>query len=190
MILLLDNLDSFTYNLAQTLAMLGAEVRVERGDSVTVGQVSRMSLEAIVISSGAGAPQTAGISVSLIRELSGTIPILGVSLGHQAVAAAFGASIAPAQRVMHGRVSQICHTGGELYAGLKNPFPAGRYHSLSVVRETLPAELVVEATAEDDAEIMALRHKQHATYGVQFHPESILTPSGKRLLRNFLTSLT
>ncbi len=190
MILLIDNYDSFTYNLVHALGAMGAEVRVFRNDAITVAQAQALRPAAVVISPGPCAPERAGISVELIRKLSGAQPLLGVCLGHQAVGLAFGARVARAQSVMHGKTSRVRHEGKGLYAGLKNPFIAGRYHSLAVLREGLPPELTVEATAEDDGEIMGLRHRRHPTYGVQFHPESILTPSGKRLLRNFLELLS
>jgi anthranilate synthase component II len=185
MIVLIDNYDSFTYNLVQTMAGLGADIRVFRNDAVTVPEVAALKPEAVVVSPGPCTPKEAGISVPLIRALSGTIPVLGVCLGHQSVGAAFGATVASARRIMHGKVSQIRHDGSALYRGLGNPFPAGRYHSLAVIQGSLPPELIADAFSEDE-EIMGLRHASHPTFGVQFHPESVLTPSGKRLLRNFL----
>ena len=185
MIVLIDNYDSFTYNLVHAFGALGAEIQVFRNDAVTVDAVAGMHPQAVVISPGPCTPGKAGISVALIRRLSGTVPLLGVCLGHQAIGAAFGARVAGAQAIMHGKTSLIHHTGKGLYQGLKNPFVAGRYHSLAIMRASLPSELLIEATSEDN-EIMGLRHSQHATYGIQFHPESILTPSGKHLLRNFL----
>ena len=189
MIVLIDNYDSFTYNLVHALGALGAEIQVFRNDAVTVEAVAGLRPQAVIISPGPCTPDKAGISVALIRRLSGNVPLLGVCLGHQAIGMAFGAQVAGAQAIMHGKTSLIRHTGKGLYQGLKNPFVAGRYHSLAVMRAGLPTELVIEATSEDD-EIMGLRHSQHATYGVQFHPESILTPLGKRLLRNFLELAT
>jgi anthranilate synthase/aminodeoxychorismate synthase-like glutamine amidotransferase len=185
MILLIDNYDSFTYNLVQILAGQGAELRVFRNDALTVEAAANLKPQGVVISPGPCTPKEAGISVDLIRRLTGTVPILGVCLGHQALGAAFGAVVSNAQRIMHGKTSMVTHDQSALYRGLKNPFPAGRYHSLAVRRETVPAEMIVDATSED-GEIMGLRHREHPTYGVQFHPESVLTPSGKRLLRNFL----
>lgn len=185
MIVLIDNYDSFTYNLVHAFGALGAELKVFRNDAVTVDGVVALLPQAVVISPGPCTPDKAGISVALIRRLSGHVPLLGVCLGHQAIGAAFGARVAGARQIMHGKTSLIHHTAKGLYQGLKNPFVAGRYHSLAVMREGLPPELVIEATSEDD-EIMGLCHSRHATYGVQFHPESILTPAGKRLLRNFL----
>lgn len=188
MIILIDNYDSFTYNLVHALGMLGMETVVLRNDAVSVEAVVMQHPQAVVISPGPCTPEKAGISVALIRCLSGQVPILGVCLGHQAIGTAFGATIAQANSIMHGKTSLVHHNGKGLYAGLKNPFVAGRYHSLSVMRAGLPPELVVEATA-DDEEIMGLRHSRHPTYGVQFHPESVLTPSGKRLLKNFLNMI-
>jgi anthranilate synthase/aminodeoxychorismate synthase-like glutamine amidotransferase len=185
MILLIDNYDSFTYNLVQILAGQGAELRVFRNDALTVEAAANLKPQGVVISPGPCTPKEAGISVDLIRRLTGTVPILGVCLGHQALGAAFGAVVSNAQRIMHGKTSMVTHDQSALYRGLKNPFPAGRYHSLAVRRETVPAEMIVDATSED-GEIMGLRHREHPTYGVQFHPESVLTPSGKRVLRNFL----
>jgi anthranilate synthase/aminodeoxychorismate synthase-like glutamine amidotransferase len=185
MIVLIDNYDSFTYNLVQMMASLGADIRVYRNDAVTVESVEGMNPEAVVISPGPCTPNEAGISVALIRRMSGRIPVLGVCLGHQSLGVAFGATVSNAKRIMHGKVSQVRHDGQGLYKGMGNPFQAGRYHSLAVLKETLPPELVADAFSEDD-EIMGMHHATHRTYGVQFHPESVLTPSGKKLLRNFL----
>jgi anthranilate synthase component 2 len=186
MILLLDNYDSFTFNLYQALSQLGADVEVRRNDAIGVDEIARMlpGLEGIVISPGPCTPAEAGISVPLVRHLAGTVPILGVCLGHQAVGAAFGATIVRAPRLMHGKTSQIMHNGDGLFAGLPNPFQATRYHSLVVERRSLPPEL--EITAEADGLIMGLRHRRLPVAGVQFHPESILTPAGNDLLANFL----
>jgi len=185
MILMIDNYDSFTYNLVHAFGALGAEVKVFRNDAIGVDEILPMKPGAIVISPGPCTPSEAGISVELVRKVSGKIPLLGVCLGHQSIGQAFGAKIAQAKKIMHGKTSMIAHNDQGIYAGLKNPFIAGRYHSLVVARESLPPELLVEATSED-GEIMGMRHKSHPTYGIQFHPESVLTPSGKRLLRNFL----
>jgi anthranilate synthase component 2 len=186
MILLLDNYDSFTFNLYQALSELGADVLVRRNDMVTVADVERLvpTLDGIVISPGPCTPGEAGISVPLVRRLAGTVPILGVCLGHQAIGAAFGGRIIRAPRLMHGKVSMIAHDGAGVFAGLPNPFQATRYHSLIVDRSTLPSEL--EITAEADGLIMGLRHRTMPVEGVQFHPESILTPTGNDLLANFL----
>lgn len=186
MILLLDNYDSFTFNLYQALSELGAEVVVHRNDRISVDEIARMAplLEGIVISPGPCTPVEAGISVPLVQQLAGVVPILGVCLGHQAIGAAFGATIVRAQRLMHGKTSMILHDGHGVFAGLANPFQATRYHSLTVERASLPAEL--EITAEADGVIMGLRHRSLPVEGVQFHPESILTPAGNDLLANFL----
>ena len=186
MILLLDNYDSFTFNLYQALSELGADVLVRRNDVVTVEDVEELApmLDGIVISPGPCTPGEAGISVPLVRRLAGTVPILGVCLGHQAVGAAFGGRITRAPKLMHGKISMIAHDGTGIFAGLPNPFQATRYHSLIVDRATLPSEL--EITAEADGLVMGLRHRTLAVEGVQFHPESILTPVGNDLLANFL----
>ena len=186
MILLLDNYDSFTFNLYQALSELGAEVLVVRNDKIRVDEVERMAprLDGIVISPGPCTPTEAGISVPLVQRLAGRTPILGVCLGHQAIGAAFGGTIARAPRLMHGKVSYITHTGQGVFAGLPNPFQATRYHSLIVERHSIPSEL--EITAEADGLIMGFRHRTMPIEGVQFHPESILTPSGNDLLANFL----
>jgi anthranilate synthase component 2 len=185
MIVLIDNYDSFTYNLVQTLASQGADIKVFRNDAISVAEVEKLVPAGIVISPGPCTPKEAGISVELIKRLSGKLPILGVCLGHQSFGVAFGATVSNAGRIMHGKTSMVTFTDSPLYRGMKNPFPAGRYHSLAVIKGTLPPELVVDATSED-GEIMGMHHKTHQTYGVQFHPESVLTPSGKRLLKNFL----
>jgi anthranilate synthase/aminodeoxychorismate synthase-like glutamine amidotransferase len=185
MIVLIDNYDSFTYNLVQLLAELGAEVAVVRNDRTTAAEVVGRRPAAVVISPGPCTPREAGISCELIRECAGRIPVLGVCLGHQCIGAAFGGEIVRARRLMHGKVSAIRHDGRGLFAGLPNPFEATRYHSLAVRRENLPACLEVSAEAED-GEIMGLRHRAHAVEGVQFHPESILTREGRGVLRNFL----
>lgn len=185
MITVIDNYDSFTYNLVQYLAVLGAEIKVFRNDKVSVVEIESMQPMAIVISPGPCTPREAGISVDLVKKLSGTVPILGVCLGHQAIAKAFGAEITRAGQIMHGKTSMIEFCDSPLYAGIKSPALVGRYHSLVVRKDSLPPELVVDASSEDE-EIMGLRHKKHPTHGVQFHPESILTPCGKRLLKNFL----
>jgi anthranilate synthase component 2 len=184
-IAVIDNYDSFTYNLVQMIAALGADMRVFRNDAVSVDQLLAMEPDGLVVSPGPGYPDTAGISVESIRRCSGKLPLLGVCLGHQSLAVAFGGKISGARRIMHGKTSMITYTDSPLYAGLKNPFPAGRYHSLAAQPETLPLELIVDATSED-GELMGMHHSSHPSYGVQFHPESVLTPSGKRLLRNFL----
>jgi anthranilate synthase/aminodeoxychorismate synthase-like glutamine amidotransferase len=185
-ILLLDNYDSFTYNLAQYLGELGCQVEVHRNDRISVEQIAQRKPERIVISPGPCTPQEAGICVELIQKLAGKIPILGVCLGHQAIGAAFGGKIIRAPKLFHGKTSQIRHDGSGVFRGLPNPFTATRYHSLIVDRKSLPAELQV--TAETDEEIiMGMQHREYPLTGVQFHPESVLTDSGKQLLKNFLS---
>jgi anthranilate synthase component 2 len=185
MILLLDNYDSFTYNLYQYLSELGAEVVVKRNDELSVGDVAALAPEKIVISPGPCTPNEAGISVPLIRELGGTIPILGVCLGHQSIGQAYGGAVVRAAVVMHGKISAIHHAGAGVFAGLPEPFAATRYHSLIVRREDLPECLEVTAWTNDGL-IMGLRHRELPVQGVQFHPESIMTDAGKALLNNFL----
>lgn len=185
MLVIIDNYDSFTYNLYQYLGELGVDVRVFRSDAITVDELRTLSPEQIVISPGPGVPADAGISVSVVQELGDTIPILGVCLGHQAIAEAFGGSIVRAPQLYHGKTSIIHHDGSELFAGIDNDTPAMRYHSLIVDEESLPEELVITARAID-GEIMAVRHQTRPIFGVQFHPESIYTAWGKRLLINFL----
>lgn len=186
MILVIDNYDSFTYNLVQYLEVLHGDIEVVRNDAVTVSEVVAKSADAVVISPGPCTPDQAGISIEVVRALSGVTPLLGVCLGHQAVVRAFGGSIVGAGSIMHGKASEITHNGEGVFAKLKSPFPAIRYHSLVAERASLPECLEITAESED-GEIMGVRHKKHETHGVQFHPESILTTSGKRLLGNFLT---
>jgi anthranilate synthase component 2 len=185
MLLLIDNYDSFTYNLAQYLGELGAEVNVYRNDALTLEQVAAWQPERIVISPGPCTPSEAGISVPLVQRFAGRIPILGVCLGHQAIGQAFGGRIVRAQRVMHGKVSVITHDGRGVFAGLPHEVTVTRYHSLAIEQASLPACLEISATA-DDGEIMGVRHREFAVEGVQFHPEAILTERGHDLLRNFL----
>jgi anthranilate synthase/aminodeoxychorismate synthase-like glutamine amidotransferase len=185
MLVMIDNFDSFTYNLYQYLVQLGAEVRVARNNSLTLEELETLAPRGLVISPGPGRPEDAGITVPAIRRFSGRIPILGVCLGHQAIALAFGGQVGAARRLMHGKTSAVSADGRELFQGIQSPFEAMRYHSLAVVRGSLPACLEVTAEAED-GEVMGLRHRSHPTEGVQFHPESIMTAVGKRLLRNFL----
>jgi anthranilate synthase/aminodeoxychorismate synthase-like glutamine amidotransferase len=185
MILVIDNYDSFTYNLVQYLGELGAEVAVHRNDKITLKEIATMQPEKIVISPGPCTPNEAGICVALIRRFAGQIPILGVCLGHQSIGAAFGGDVVRNDRIMHGKTSLIKHTGKGVFHDLPNPFEATRYHSLVIKRATMPDCL--EITAETDAgEVMGVQHKEFAVEGVQFHPESALTRSGKDLLRNFL----
>ena len=185
MIVMIDNYDSFTYNLVQYLGELGEELQVVRNDQTTVAKVRALKPAAIVISPGPGTPREAGISNELIKTCAGRIPILGVCLGHQCIGEVFGGQVVRAQRLMHGKTSPIHHNGKEIFRGLPNPFDATRYHSLLVRRERLPSVLTVTAWTKE-GEIMGLRHKKLPVWGVQFHPESILTKPGKELLRNFL----
>ena len=185
MVLMIDNYDSFTFNLVQYLAELGEDVKVVRNDEISVPEVEALAPRAIVVSPGPSAPQHAGISVELIRRLAGRIPILGVCLGHQAIGQAFGGQVVRAQRVMHGKTSRIRHDGAGVFAGIENPFVATRYHSLVVERATLPGCLKITAESED-GEIMGLRHQHLAVEGVQFHPEALLTEHGHRMLQNFI----
>ncbi len=185
MILVIDNYDSFTYNLVQYLGELGATLEVARNDALDVDGVARLAPERIVISPGPGNPDQAGVSLEVIRRLGPTTPILGVCLGHQAIGQAFGATVARARAQMHGKTSSIRHDDRGVFAGLANPFVATRYHSLVVLADTVPSDLEITARAED-GEIMGLRHRRYPVEGVQFHPESILTVEGKHLLANFL----
>jgi anthranilate synthase/aminodeoxychorismate synthase-like glutamine amidotransferase len=186
MILLLDNYDSFTYNLAQYLGELGCEVEVHRNDKISVEEIARRKPERIVISPGPCTPQEAGISIELIQRLAGRFPILGVCLGHQALGAAFGAKVIRAPKLFHGKTSEIHHDNKGVFRKLPEPFTATRYHSLIVERKSLPRELTITAETSDGT-IMGLRHRKHKLEGVQFHPESVLTESGKQLLANFLS---
>lgn len=185
MILLIDNYDSFTYNLYQFLCELGADVVVRRNDKITIEEIRQMAPERIVISPGPCTPNEAGISVDLVKEFGGEIPILGVCLGHQSIGAAYGGDIVRAEKIMHGKTSRISHSSRDILAGLPNPFTATRYHSLVVKEESLPDVLEVTARSEDGT-VMAFRHREYEVYGVQFHPESILTEGGHRLLANFI----
>jgi anthranilate synthase/aminodeoxychorismate synthase-like glutamine amidotransferase len=185
MLLVIDNYDSFTYNLVQHLGELGAKPEVRRNDAVTVQEVEALRPDRIVISPGPCTPREAGISVPLIQKLAVKVPILGVCLGHQSIGEAFGGRVIRAPYLMHGKTSRIHHDGRTIFAGVSQDFTATRYHSLIVERDTLPAELEVSATTEDGL-IMGLRHRRHRVEGVQFHPESVLTDAGKQILRNFL----
>ena len=189
MILVIDNYDSFTYNLVQYFGMLGAEVAVYRNDALSLDAIGALSPAAIVISPGPCSPEKAGISVDVIRRFHDRVPILGVCLGHQAIGHAFGARVVRARRIMHGKTSPIRNDGRTIFRGLPSPFEAGRYHSLLVERESLPECLTVSADTEE-GEIMGLRHRDYPVEGIQFHPESILTPKGKRIIRNFLDSIS
>ena len=185
MLVMIDNYDSFTYNLVQYLAQLGAQISVYRNDAVSMDALSALNPSGIVISPGPGRPEAAGVTLETINRFSGKVPILGVCLGHQAIAMAFGARIISAKRLMHGKTSMITADGKSVYMGITKPFQAMRYHSLAVERETLPECLEISSESED-GEIMGIRHRHHPIEGIQFHPESIMTPVGKRLLRNFL----
>jgi anthranilate synthase component 2 len=190
MLLVIDNYDSFTYNLVQYFGELGADVVVRRNDAVTVDEVGRMAPAGIVLSPGPCAPAQAGVTVEVIRRWGSTIPTLGVCLGHQAIGEAYGGRVVRATRAVHGKASRIAHDGTDLFAELPSPMEVGRYHSLVVEPATLPDELQVVATALDDpTEIHALRHAFHPVWGVQFHPESVLTSNGRQILRNFLHRL-
>jgi anthranilate synthase component II len=187
MLLVIDNYDSFTYNLVQYFGELGEQLEVHRNDRLTVNEVGQMAPDAIVVSPGPCSPREAGISVDVIKQYGAQIPLLGVCLGHQAIGEAYGGDVVRASRVMHGKMSQLVHDGTGLFATVPSPFGVMRYHSLVVKRETLPECLQVTATATDDAtEIHALQHREHPVWGVQFHPESILTEHGRTLLVNFL----
>ena len=186
MLLMIDNYDSFTYNLVQYLGELGEEVRVVRNDEVTVDDIARLAPARIVISPGPCTPNEAGVSLPAIARFAGKIPLLGVCLGHQAIGQAFGGRVVHAKTLMHGKVSPIHHSGLGVFRGLPSPFNATRYHSLAIERESCPADLEITAWT-DDGEIMGVRHRTLAVEGVQFHPESILTEHGHALLRNFLT---
>jgi len=185
MILLLDNYDSFTYNLAQYLGQMGQQLEVRRNDQITLDEIERLAPERIVISPGPGTPAEAGVSVPLIQHFAGKIPILGVCLGHQSIGAAFGGRVIRAREVMHGKTSTIHHDSKTIFRGLPQDFPATRYHSLIVERQSLPDVLEISAQTSDGT-IMGLRHKNGMVEGVQFHPESVLTEAGFRLLENFL----
>jgi len=185
LLLLIDNYDSFSYNLVQYLGELGAQVQVYRNDRITVAGAEELDPQGIVISPGPGRPEDAGVSMELIRHFAGMKPILGVCLGHQCIGAAFGSHICSTKTLMHGKTSRILHDGKSIYAGLRKPFTATRYHSLVIDRSRVPDCLEIAAVS-DDGEIMGIRHNRYLIEGVQFHPESILTPAGKRILKNFI----
>ena len=189
MVFVLDNYDSFTYNLVQYLGELGARVEVRRNDQITVDEIAALGPERIVISPGPCTPHEAGISIDLIRHFAGQVPLLGVCLGHQAIGEAFGGNVVRAKNLMHGKTSQVEHDGKTIFQGLQSPMTATRYHSLIVAEDPLPAELEVSAWTRDSdgtRVIMGLRHRQFPVEGVQFHPESVLTSEGKKLVKNFL----
>ena len=185
MILMIDNYDSFTYNLVQYLGQLGQDVVVYRNDGITIDEISNLTPDAIFLSPGPCTPKEAGITVDVIREFHKSVPIMGVCLGHQAIGYTFGGNVIRAGRLMHGKTSQILHDGNSIFKGLPNPFTAGRYHSLLVEKVSLPSCLEISAETEE-GEIMGIRHQEYPVEGIQFHPESILTPHGKRIIKNFL----
>jgi anthranilate synthase/aminodeoxychorismate synthase-like glutamine amidotransferase len=187
MVLLIDNYDSFTYNLYQFLCELGVEVRVVRNDAVTIDEIEALSPERIVISPGPCSPAEAGISTAVVRHFGPKLPVLGVCLGHQCIGVAYGAIVAGSGEIMHGKTSSIYHDGKGVFAGIEDPFEGIRYHSLTIVPDTVPDELEVTARTENGI-IMGVRHKTYAVEGIQFHPESIMTEHGKELLKNFLES--
>lgn len=185
-ILMIDNYDSFTYNLVQYFEEFGAKVLVFKNDEIKLEDVQKFNVRGIVISPGPCTPKEAGISVDIVKYYSGKLPILGVCLGHQSIGYAFGANIVKASKIMHGKSSFISHTGENIFNSIKNPFGAIRYHSLVIDKNTLPKELKVSAISEDDKEIMGIYHEDYPTFGVQFHPESIMSEEGKKILSNFL----
>ena len=186
MLLMIDNYDSFTYNIVQYLGILGEEVVVYRNDAISIEEINALQPDSLVISPGPCTPKEAGISVAAIKDLAGRLPILGICLGHQSIGAAFGGRISRAGQIMHGKTSQISHNNQDLFKGIPNPFEATRYHSLVIERDSLPTCLEVTATALDDQEIMGIKHRELPVWGIQFHPESILTKSGMKILDNFL----
>ena len=186
MILMIDNYDSFTYNVVQYFGKLGADIEVYRNDKITIDEIEKKKPEALVISPGPCTPKEAGISVEAIKHFAGKLPILGICLGHQSIGYAFGAKIIRAKKLMHGKASNIIHNEKDLFKEMKNPFSAIRYHSLVIERETLPETFEITAESEDDKEIMGIKHKDFPIYGVQFHPESILTENGIKIIENFL----
>jgi anthranilate synthase/aminodeoxychorismate synthase-like glutamine amidotransferase len=185
MVFVLDNYDSFTFNLVQYMGELGAEMTVRRNDELTVDEVEALAPDRILLSPGPCTPQEAGISIDLVRHFAGKVPVLGVCLGHQAIGAAFGGNVVRAPQLMHGKTSEIAHDGKTIFSGIQSPMTCTRYHSLIVAEKGLPTELEITARTADGT-IMGLRHRQHAVEGVQFHPESVLTNDGKRLIKNFL----
>ena len=186
MILLIDNYDSFSYNLFQLIGNINPDIQVSRNDKITIEEISDLNPECIILSPGPGKPENAGICIDIVKEFHDRIPILGVCLGHQAICAAFGGEISHAKRLMHGKSSDISLDYDFIFKGLPSEINVGRYHSLSLVEETLPDELEIISKAKDDREIMAVKHKKYNVYGLQFHPESILTPDGLTIMENFL----
>ena len=186
MVLVIDNYDSFTYNLVQYLGELGADVRVRRNNEVTIGEIEAMAPDQILISPGPGRPENAGITPDVIRHFGPTTPILGVCLGHQAIGLVYGGTVTRAATPMHGKTSMVVHDSKGVFAGINDAFQAGRYHSLIIAADSVPADLEVAARTKEDGTIMAVRHRTYPVHGVQFHPESVLTDEGRRILRNFL----
>ncbi|MBR6928243.1 MAG: aminodeoxychorismate/anthranilate synthase component II [Methanobrevibacter sp.] len=186
MILLIDNYDSFSYNLFQLVGNINSDILVSRNDKITIEEISDLNPECIILSPGPGKPENAGICIDIVKEFHDKIPILGVCLGHQAICAAFGGEISHAKRLMHGKSSDISLDYDFIFKGLPSEINVGRYHSLSLVENTLPSELEIISKAKDDGEIMAVKHKNYNVYGLQFHPESILTPDGLTIMENFL----
>ena len=186
MVLVIDNYDSFTYNLVQYLGELGAEIRVRRNDEVTIDEVAAMQPSQILISPGPGRPEDAGVTMKVIRRFGATTPLLGVCLGHQAIGMVYGGVVCRATTPMHGKTSTVEHDGKGVFSGIASPIQAGRYHSLIIANDSVPADLEVAARTKEDGTIMAVRHRKFPVHGVQFHPESVLTEAGKHILRNFL----
>jgi anthranilate synthase/aminodeoxychorismate synthase-like glutamine amidotransferase len=186
MLLVIDNYDSFTYNLVQYFGELGADIRVHRNNEITIGEIEALKPERIVISPGPGRPEDAGITVETIRRFGPQLPLLGVCLGHQAIGMVYGGTVCRAKAPIHGKTSTVTHDGKGVFQGLSEPFEAGRYHSLVIANESVPAELEVAARTTDEGIIMGVRHRMHPVHGVQFHPESVLTDEGRRILKNFL----
>ncbi len=186
MVLVIDNYDSFTYNLVQYLGELGAEPRVRRNDQVTLGEIEVMAPDQIVISPGPGRPEDAGITPDVIRRFGPRTPLLGVCLGHQAIGMVYGGTVSRAKAPMHGKTSTVVHDRKGVFAGISEPFLAGRYHSLVIAADSVPTDLEVAARTKEDGTIMAVRHRTYQVHGVQFHPESVLTEEGRKILRNFL----
>lgn len=189
MILMIDNYDSFTYNLVQYICQLGKEVFVRRNDKITIDEIRGLDVEAIFLSPGPCTPEKAGVSVDVVRYFHKAVPIFGVCLGHQAVGFFFGADVVRAERIMHGKTSEIINDGKTIFKGVPNPFVAGRYHSLILKRDSIPSCLEISAETKE-GEVMGIRHREYPVEGVQFHPESVLTPNGKRIIKNFLGLLT
>jgi anthranilate synthase/aminodeoxychorismate synthase-like glutamine amidotransferase len=186
MVLVIDNYDSFTYNLVQYLGELGADIRVRRNDEVTLDEIEAMHPDQILISPGPGRPEQAGVTMDVIRRFGPTTPLLGVCLGHQAIGMVYGGTVCRAVAPMHGKTSAVDHDGKGVFTGIAAPFQAGRYHSLIIAKDSVPPELEVTARTKEDGTIMGVRHRKYPVHGVQFHPESVLTEEGKRMLRNFL----